>query len=171
VDWLDGSEDGFPKIDPPQQHVIVVSPFVDADRLRGALKWVQQGTKPIILSSDVELGRACASCPELAEDLDMRTCSIGVEEGTPYEQPLPHAEDDAGDTEREVDRSDEASGYHAKLIYLRRGRERRLWMGSANLTDRGWSRNFELAAELISTGAKDPWAAVLRDIVDHANRF
>lgn len=171
VDWLDGSESGFPRIASPQQQVIVVSPFVDANGMRECLKWVPRGTRPIVLSSDIELGRICAAQRELAEILDLRTCPVGVEEGTPYEQPTPQAEEDAGDGEQETDRSDEVSGYHAKLIYMRRGREKRLWMGSPNLTGRGWSRNFELAAELVSTAAKDPWTAVLREVADRANRF
>src|SRR5690606_38747005 len=41
-------------------------------------------------------------------------------------------------------------GLHAKLLYMRSGKERRLWLGSANATMRAWTgRNAEVVAELL----------------------
>jgi hypothetical protein len=168
--WLDGRGSGFPKVEAPQQEVIVVTPFVDAGGLRQAKAWSENGTKPIVLSAESQLASACTD-PKLLHSLDLRTCSVGIEEGTCYETPAPHARADATETEREVDRSEEAAGYHAKLIYMRRGRARRLWVGSPNLTNRAWSRNFEIAAELHSDGVADPWGPLLRQIAHHATEF
>ena len=170
VEWLDGGGK-LPETPAQQQRVIIISPFVDVVGMQHVAGWMPSGKKPVVLSSEVELTRVCTQRPELAKTLDLLTCAAGVEEGTAYEQPAPHAADDAGDAERELDRSDEASAYHAKLIYMRRGREKRLWIGSPNLTDRGWCRNFELAAELISTASADRWGPVLEEIVKHASRF
>jgi hypothetical protein len=40
-------------------------------------------------------------------------------------------------------------GLHAKLLHIRQGDRRRLWMGSANATQRAWTgRNVEIIAEL-----------------------
>ena len=41
-------------------------------------------------------------------------------------------------------------GLHAKLLFTRSGRKRRLWLGSANATMRAWTgRNAEVMAELV----------------------
>ena len=53
----------------------------------------------------------------------------------------------AEDEEEEV-----GSGLHAKLLFIRKGQQRRLWLGSANATMRAWTgRNAEVTAELVVT--------------------
>ena len=55
--------------------------------------------------------------------------------------------DVAEDEEEEVGR-----GLHAKLLFMRSGQKRRLWLGSANATMRAWTgRNAEVTAELLVT--------------------
>src|SRR5205823_360456 len=110
-----------------------------------------------IVAAEVELARACT--PELASAAELYTFAASPEEGLAYESLESQTNVDVGDTERELDRSDEASTYHAKLIYLRSPTEKRLWLGSANLTQRAWSRNVEIVAELTATG-RDPWGTV-----------
>lgn len=167
VHWLDGSRKAFPAPG-PQRRVIVVSPFVDAKSMANVCGWLQSGKKPVIVAAEPELARECTA--ELAGAAELCTFAASPEEGLAYEPPEVQGNVDAGDAERELDRSDEAGAYHAKLIYLRSATERRLWLGSANLTQRGWARNFEIVAELVATG-RDPWGTVLEDLVLHANRF
>jgi hypothetical protein len=169
--WLDGRADRFPIPKTPQHEVIVISPFVDAKQMRFTRTWVKEHLKPTIIACDTDLIQACEKDKELLALLNLRTCAASAEEGTAYIQPNPVLGQDAGDTERESDRSDEVSGYHAKLIYMRHNSTGRLWMGSPNLTSRGWSRNFELAVELVSDARRDPWRAVLGDIASKANEF
>ncbi len=168
VHWLDGSRPAFPA---PrlQRRVIIVSPFVDARSMRDACGWLQQGKKPVILAAEPELARECSA--ELAEAAELCTFAAAPEEGLAYEPAQSQGNVvDAGDAERELDRSDEVAAHHAKLIYLRSSMDKRLWLGSANLTQRGWTRNFEIVAELTAIG-RDPWAPVLEDLVLHADRF
>jgi len=169
VHWLDGARDAFPKPN-SQRRAIVISPFVDAASMKAASGWMQSGKKPVLLAAEPELARVCAQAPKLTTELDLCTFATAPEEGAPYEPATPEANVDAGDAERELDRSDEARAYHAKLIYLRSGNDKRLWLGSPNLTQRAWSRNFEIVAELTAAG-RDPWGAVLEDLAKHASRF
>jgi len=171
VHWLDGKSDRFPRLAEPQQEAIVLSPFVDGGAMRRAKTWCLTGTKPVVVSSSMELQRECQSHAELTEILDLRVRAAALEEGLPYESPADVASPDQGDAESELDRSDEANALHAKLIYLRRGREKRLWIGSPNLTGRGWSRNVEIVAELLSVAPKDPWGPILRQLADRCERF
>jgi hypothetical protein len=165
--WLDGGRQAFPTPE-LQRRVIVVSPFVDAKSMQNACGWLQKGKRPVIVAAEPELARECTA--ELANGAELYTFAALPEEGLPYEQVQSQGDGDPGDAERELDRSDEVGAYHAKLIYLRSPTQKRLWLGSANLTQRAWSRNFEIVAELTATG-RDPWGAVLEDLVRHANRF
>jgi hypothetical protein len=169
VHWLDGKKNAFPELE-SQRRVIIVSPFVDAASMKAASGWMQSGKKPVILAAELELARECARVPKLVREIDLCTFAAAPEEGVPYEPATPQADVDAGDVERELDRSDEARAYHAKLIYLRSGNDKRLWVGSPNLTQRAWSRNFEIVAELTASG-RDPWGTVLEDLAMHASRF
>ncbi len=167
VHWLDGTRKAFPEVR-GLRRVIVVSPFVDAQSMDAACKWLGDGGRLAIVASEPELARTCTA--ELASNAELYTFPAAPEEGLAYEAMPSQANVDEGDAEREIDRSDEAGAYHAKLIYLRSATERRLWLGSPNLTQRAWSRNFEIVADLVAAG-RDPWSAVLEDLVRHANRF
>jgi hypothetical protein len=167
VHWLDGNQGIFPA-PKSQRRVIVVSPFVDARSIEAACNWVERDRKPVIIAAESELVRECD--PGLARKADLCTFAAAPEEGLAYEPPPSRANIDAGDAERELDRSDEARAYHAKLIYIRSAKERRLWLGSPNLTERAWSRNFEIVAELCAMG-RDPWGDVLEELARHARRF
>jgi hypothetical protein len=167
VHWLDGTRNMFP--DPAlHRRVIIVSPFVDTKSMETSCGWLETGKKPAIVAAEVELAREASA--ELAKKAELFTFAAAPEDGLPYEPAPPQANVDAGDAERELDRSDEAGAYHAKLIYLRSAAQRRLWLGSVNLTQRGWSKNLEIVAELTAAG-RDPWGPVLEDLVQHANRF
>lgn len=167
VHWLGGSRRDFPKPG-AQRRVIVVSPFVDAKSIEAVCQWLPHGGKPAIVASEPELARACGV--ELAAKAELCTFAAIPEEGLAYDPVPSKANVDAKDSESELDRSDESGAYHAKLVYLRSATERRLWLGSANLTQRAWSRNAEIVAELTASG-RDPWGAVLEDLVRHASRF
>lgn len=164
--WLDGTQAVSPATT-GQRRVIIVSPFVDAESMEAASTWMERG-RPVIVAAEPELVREAG--PELEKKVELLTFPVAPEEGAAYEPALSGANVDAGDSERELDRSDETGAYHAKLIYLRSRGEKCLWMGSANFTQRAWGRNYEVVAKLTATG-RDPWAAVLEDLVQNANRF
>jgi hypothetical protein len=165
--WLDGTREMFPA-PASQRRVIIICPFVDAKSMEATCGWLESQKKPAIVASEVELAREASA--DLGMKAELFTFAAAPEDGLAYE-PVPfQANVDAGDAERELDRSDEVGAYHAKLIYLRSATQRRLWLGSANLTQRAWRRNFEIVAELTATG-RDPWGPVLEDLVRHANRF
>lgn len=169
VHWLDGSRDRLPK-PRSQQRVIVVSPFVDAKSMKAVAGWTESGEKPVLLAAEHELIRECSTAPDLLTQIELLTFAVTPDQGMPYEPVETQTSADAGDTEREIDRSDEARAYHAKLIYLSAGKEKRLWLGSPNLTERGWCRNFEIVAEL-SVDRGDPWGKVLESLAANASKF
>ncbi len=170
IHWLDGASNHFPQPDGLQQEAIVISPFVDRASMHRTTGWIKAG-KPILVASPVELQRECQSHPELTKALDLRVRAPAIEEGISYEPPADLVTQDQGEGEGEIDRRDEARALHAKLMYWRQGKEKRLWIGSPNLTSRGWSRNLEIVAELLSVAPKDPWGPVLREIAEKAERF
>ncbi len=96
-----------------------------------------------------------------------------LDEGLPYHEADPDNDEEEtdGGTDREIDRSDEAGAIHAKLLYLRRGKMKRLWLGSPNFTRRGWKRNYELAACLTAVPSADPWRGELHDIVSRMELY
>jgi hypothetical protein len=169
--WLDGRRDRFPVMTAPCHEAIVVSPFVKAKAMRRMVKWMTAGRKPALVSSGAQFNIECRKNLDLIRDIDLCVCATAPEEGTPYEQPPARTGEDREEAEREVHRADEGKAFHAKLIYLRKGQEKRLWLGSPNATDRGWERNLEIVAELTSSSSSDPWGPALRAIVDRSSRF
>lgn len=165
--WIAGTSE-FPQ--GPQQYdrAIVVSPFIDAASIHSAIAWMKPGLQPVIAAPEVELQRECPPGWDPEKKADVRILHGSPDDGLPY-RPLPSAKepgnDDTADQEDELDRSDEASRIHAKLIYLSSGKSRYLWLGSPNFTDRGWTRNFELAARLEATFSNNDWFDALNGII------
>ena len=148
--WSDGSGDmAVPVPTVGTEEVVVVSPFIDKTFLA---RQAPQGSKPtrrVLLTTMREIERIG---PPLAAFDDLLALDAP---DYPVGDPEPDAEtavtasdrDPADDEEEELGR-----GLHAKLLFMRSGQKRRLWLGSANATMRAWTgRNAEVTAELVVT--------------------
>lgn len=127
--------------------VVVVSPFVDMNFL--AMQ-ATRGTKParrtlLTTIREIErMGSATARFDELLA-LDAPDYPVGDPESDPVDvtSSTQYAPDD-------YEGEEVGRGLHAKLLFMRSGKERRLWLGSANATMRAWTgRNVEVVAELL----------------------
>jgi len=148
IHWSAGTGDRPVPLPPPEtDEIVVVSPFVDKNFL---LRQTPKGTKQarrVLLTTMREIeriGPSLAAFDELLA-LDVPDYPIGDPEPGPQSAasaadviPADHEEDEVG------------GGLHAKLLFMRSGRKRTLWLGSANATMRAWTgRNAEVTAELL----------------------
>lgn len=150
IRWSIGSTDQpVPEPPPGTDEAVVVSPFIDKSFLA---RQTPKGMKParrVLLTTMREIeriGPALAHFDDLLA-LDAPDYPIGDPESDPQEPASGGNAVSADDEEEEVGR-----GLHAKLLFMRSGQKRRLWLGSANATMRAWTgRNVEVMAELLVT--------------------
>jgi hypothetical protein len=136
-------------VPPPQtDEVVVVSPFIDKSFLA---RQIPKGTKPArcaLLTTMREVERIGPSLAAFDDLLVLDAPDYPISDPEP--NPQSAAATDVGpvdDEEEEIGR-----GLHAKLLFIRAGRKRTLWLGSANATMRAWTgRNAEVTAELLIT--------------------
>ncbi|MEW6597619.1 MAG: phospholipase D family protein [Pseudomonadota bacterium] len=148
--WSEGSGDMAVPVPPPgTDEVVVVSPFIDKTFLA---RQAPQGSKPtrrVLLTTMREIERIG---PALAEFDDLLALDAP---DYPVGDPEPDAEIAAATSDRNPADDEEEElgrGLHAKLLFMRSGQKRRLWLGSANATMRAWTgRNAEVTAELVVT--------------------
>ncbi len=148
--WSAGSGDQHIPYPPAgTDEVVVVSPFVDTSFLS---RQIPKGAKParcVLLTTMREIERIGPTLGAFDDLLALDAPDYPI--GDPEPDPQPSAPDanvgSDGDEEEEVGR-----GLHAKLLFMRSGRKRTLWLGSANATMRAWTgRNAEVTAELLVT--------------------
>lgn len=148
--WSAGSGDQPIPVPPAgTDEVVVVSPFVDKSFLA---RQIPKGAKParcVLLTTMREIERLGPTLAAFDDLLALDAPDYPI--GDPEPDPQPSAWDanvgSDGDEEEEVGR-----GLHAKLLFMRSGRKRTLWLGSANATMRAWTgRNAEVTAELLVT--------------------
>jgi hypothetical protein len=152
IRWLTGSSvQSVPEPPPGTDEIVVVSPFIDKSFLA---RQSPKGMKParrVLLTTMREIeriGPALAPFDDLLA-LDAPDFPIGDPESDPQASPAELNGALTEDEEEEVGR-----GLHAKLLFMRSGQKRRLWLGSANATVRAWTgRNVEVIAELFVTEA------------------
>ena len=127
--------------------VIVVSPFLDGKIIKAISSWGDTPTKRSLLSTQIALAKLSkqiskplagfgdnlfvldAPTPEIVEPTIVATAS---------ENPTPEDEDEQVPV-----------GLHAKIFAIRKAQRARLWVGSANATNRAWSgSNVEVIAEI-----------------------
>jgi len=111
--------------------VFAVAPFLDGQTVKKLGSW--QAEKPTLLSTLPELGRLAA---QQAKPL------------APFELlALPAVSDDSQASPEEESSTAEAAlesrGLHAKIIWAEHSGGATLWLGSPNLTARGWRQNAE----------------------------
>ncbi len=136
------SEWDLPSLPKKVDALTVVSPFLDAGFLRHLAK-TASGSGRQLLSTRFEIERLAATCRLFGDSLaldapDYPPTAFDVSDLV-HSNPASAAEEG-----EELGR-----GLHAKILHIRQGDRRRLWMGSANATQRAWSgRNVEIIAEL-----------------------
>ena len=148
--WSAGSG-GQPIPVPPvgTDEVVAVSPFIDKNFLA---RLAPQATKPmrrVLLTTMREIERIGPSLAAFDDLLALDAPDYPIGDPEPDPQSAASVPDSAvaEDEEEEVGR-----GLHAKLLFMRSGQKRRLWLGSANATMRAWTgRNAEVTAELLVT--------------------
>lgn len=148
--WSAGTGDQPVPVPPPKtDEVVIVSPFIDKNFLG---RQIPQGAKParrVLLTTMREIERIGPSLAAFDDLLALDAPDYPVGDPEPAPQPTASAADviPAEDEEEEV-----GGGLHAKLLFMRSGRKRTLWLGSANATLRAWTgRNAEVTAELLVT--------------------
>ncbi|UIK06212.1 phospholipase D family protein [Neorhizobium galegae] len=115
---------------------------MDAGFLRHVAKTASRSGRQL-LSTRFEIERLAATCRIFGDSLalDAPDYPPSAFESSDLVHPTPASAAEEGE---ELGR-----GLHAKLLHIRQGDRRRLWMGSANATQRAWSgRNVEIIAEL-----------------------
>ncbi|MHB1543879.1 MAG: hypothetical protein ACYCSY_11535 [Acidiferrobacter sp.] len=150
--WSTGSGDQAVPIPPAgTDEIVVVSPFIDKSFLA---RQTPQGTKSarrVLLTTVREIERIG---PSLATFDDLLALDApDYPDGDP--EPNPPSGASTTDNDLAVDEEEEVGrGLHAKLLFMRSGQTRRLWLGSANATMRAWTGcNAEVTAQLVVTEA------------------
>ena len=131
----------------------VVSPFLDGTMVRHFGRWGDEQTRRVLVSTLPELSKLNA---QASRPLDAYEEVLYLEAPSPEVDRFGLMDEDPG-VGSEDERPD-ARGLHAKLIYAEHQGGRSLWIGSANVTQRGWQGpNTEIVARLsvssdVSTG-------------------
>lgn len=145
--WMtgDGSH-SLPMLPPETEEIVVISPFVDKVFLSRLSVEKNKPVRRALLTTMREIeriGPALAAFDQLLA-LDAPEYPPPEQLHEPQTAVIELNKGGANDEEEEL-----GHGLHAKLLFLRAGRKRHLWLGSANATMRAWSgRNVEVVAEL-----------------------
>lgn len=152
IRWSDGSGNEPVPVPPAgTDEIVVVSPFVDKGFLARQLSKGEKPTRRVLLTTMREIERIGPSLASFDDLLALDAPDYPIGDPAPDSLLSSGAAEvaSARDEEEEVGR-----GLHAKLLFLRCGRKRTLWLGSANATLRAWTgRNAEVTAELLVTEA------------------
>ena len=148
--WSAGSG-GQPIPVPPvgTDEVVAVSPFIDKTFLARLAPQAIKPMRRVLLTTMREIERIGPSLAAFDDLLALDAPDYPIGDPEPDPQSAASVPDSAvtEDEEEEVGR-----GLHAKLLFMRSGQKRRLWLGSANATMRAWTgRNAEVTAELLVT--------------------
>ena len=155
----DDADRDIPSALAAMERLIAVSPFLDGATLHRLKSW---GGKREILSSMAELARLNAQTLAPLEGFDLLVLPSAPKDGVgPPEE---------SDTTLEAVL--EARGLHAKFLWAEHRGQVTMWLGSPNLTRRGWTRNAEAYAEVsVSRRTNTPAAVALCDGVEAFREF
>lgn len=129
--------------------IVVVSPFVDKNFLARQVSKTPARRVLLTTMREIErIGPALSSFDDLLA-LDAPDYPIGDPEPEQAHTVSTSGADTVDNEEEEI-----GGGLHAKMLFVRAGQKRTLWLGSANATMRAWTgRNAEVIAELQITEA------------------
>ncbi|MGE0769882.1 MAG: phospholipase D family protein [Hyphomicrobiaceae bacterium] len=126
--------------------VIAVSPFLDGTIVKMIGSWGGPKTKRSLLSTQLELVK-------LARQVSKPLAGFG-DRIFLLESPAPEAVEPSAVVNDDAAADDDESeqlpiGLHAKILAVRKGKVLRLWVGSANATERAWmGANVEVIGEV-----------------------
>lgn len=133
-DWV------LPKLPKTVDALTVVSPFLDAGFLNHLAETNCGDDNRKLLSTLTEIERLAATTSGFG--------TLLVLEAPDYAAAAP-SQDGVEIETQALEGEEIGRGLHAKLLHVREGERRRIWMGSANATKRAWTgRNVEIIAEL-----------------------
>jgi hypothetical protein len=117
--------------------LFAVSPFLDGTTVNHFGGWGDERSRKILLSTHEEFARlAGQQAQPLARFADLLAL------------PAATFEPEQSNAEETVEENMEGRGLHAKFVWAEHAVGATLWLGSANLTRRGWTRNAEVVAEV-----------------------
>ncbi|WP_198370417.1 hypothetical protein [Roseomonas rosulenta] len=117
--------------------LFAVSPFLDGTTVNHFGGWGDGRSRKILLSTHDEFARlAGQQAQPLARFADLLAL------------PAATFEPEQSNAEETVEENMEGRGLHAKFVWAEHAVGATLWLGSANLTRRGWTRNAEVVAEV-----------------------
>ena len=150
----DDADREIPSAPEAMERLIAVAPFLDGASLNQLGNW---GDKREILSSMSELARLNAQTSAPLEGFDLFVLPSAPEDGAGYPE-------ERGATLEAVL---EARGLHAKFLWAEHRGHVTMWLGSPNLTRRGWTRNAEAYAEIsVNRRKSTPAAEALCDGIE-----
>jgi len=142
-----GLEQGFPNPPADTEHMFVVSPFLDSETVRIAGAWGGPKTHRTLVSTDLEFQRLLREDSAVFAGFE-NLCRQPLPD-LPMEYAVHIEEENRAAAEIAEDEEAPPQGLHAKILFAAKGKRRQLWIGSANVTARGWEgRNLEIVAEL-----------------------
>ena len=150
----------LPEAPPGIRKLAVVSPFLDGTMVNRFGRWGDDHTERVLVSTLPELGKlnAQASRPLAAyqDVLYLEAPSPEVDRFAPLDE-----ESGLGSDDEQPD----ARGLHAKLICAEHQGGRSLWLGSANVTQRGWrGPNTEIVARFsVGSNVSDGLYALINE--------
>ncbi|WP_017903489.1 hypothetical protein [Pseudomonas asplenii] len=143
IQWSDGcGMQALPKLPENIDELVVVSPFIDRTFLAELTPPRSRAYRRVLLSTLHAIESAGPSLPAFDELLALDAPDYPAVHAPDGDRDEPGAPASGQNTPE-----DEAvgNGLHAKLMFIRGGKQRRVWLGSANATMRAWSgRNVEV---------------------------
>ena len=140
-----GADKALP-VRPDADEVIVISPFLDGGIVRSVGAWGGSRTTRRLLSTPMELAKLASQAQKPLAGFKDKLFVL--------EAPAPDAIEAEPSALKDQPNSDEGEdeqlifGLHAKILAIRKARRMRLWVGSANATQRAWNGdNVELIAK------------------------
>ncbi|WP_018176605.1 phospholipase D family protein [Thioalkalivibrio sp. AKL8] len=146
IEWLNGAQGWEPELPTDADELVVVSPFFTLETLNRLAAKAPAADRSL-LSTPLEMDRRLRDrhkqLPGWALWTLQDSWQTTAEPFEAEEEPLDASVPSEGGMDEVI-----PLGLHAKLIATRKGGSVSLWMGSANVTRRGWSANAEIVVEL-----------------------
>jgi hypothetical protein len=133
----------------PLDEVIVISPFLDGGFVGAVSQWGDARTRRTLFSTHTEIRNLAGRAQKPLEGFRDRL--LAFDEPVRDEVETAEIPGDTPDNPLVEAGAEETAplGLHAKILAVQSGRKLRVWVGSANATDRAWrGRNVEVIAEL-----------------------
>jgi hypothetical protein len=142
--------DTVPRPDSDVDEVIAVSPFLDGTVIKAIGAWGGPKTKRRLLSTQMELVKLAGQTARPLAGFNDNLFVLDTPTPEAVEPTTSISPDQASDEEGEDEQM--LVGLHAKIFAARKGKKLRLWVGSANATQRAWEgKNVEVMAEIAAT--------------------